>query len=261
MVIIDHEKCAGCGLCVGDCIAENICLADGKAVCKGACMQCGHCVAICPENAVSIPDYDMADVEALRGECAGLDIDQLLFTIKARRSIRNYEDRPVEYEKLAKIIQAGRYTATGVNRQDCRFVVVQAGLKELKKMIWDRIDEILDHPDAFPEERRMAYKNIADKRARNIDYLFRNAPAVIYVAADGAQSACLAAQNMELAAVSQGLGVMYNGYLAGATSMTPEALKWLDLTDKKIGICMLIGYPETAYQRTAPRREADVRWR
>ena len=36
---------------------------DGKAVYKKECIHCGHCVAICPVNAVSIPEYDMEEVE------------------------------------------------------------------------------------------------------------------------------------------------------------------------------------------------------
>ena len=83
----------------------------------------------------------------------------------------------------------------------------------------------------------------------------------MYVAEDNPQSGCLAAQNMELAAISQGLGVMYNGYLSDATSINKEACDWLDLEDKKVQICMLLGYPDVAYKRTAPRRKADVRWR
>lgn len=43
--------------------------------------------------------------------------------------------------------------------------------------------------------------------------------------------------------------------------MNQEACKWLDLTDKHAEICMLVGYPDIEYKRTAPRREADVRWR
>ena len=45
------------------------------------------------------------------------------------------------------------------------------------------------------------------------DYLFRNAPAVLYIVSDSPLDAGLAAQNMETMAVSLGLGVLYNGYL------------------------------------------------
>ena len=63
MVNIDNEKCIGCGLCVSDCVADNIVIENGKATLINSCLQCGHCVSICPMNAVTIPDYDMNDVE------------------------------------------------------------------------------------------------------------------------------------------------------------------------------------------------------
>lgn len=178
-------------------------------------MQCGHCVAICPTGAISIPDYDMSDVEEFEKERFGFDIERFLYTIKARRSIRNYEERPVEREKLEKILQAGRYTATGVNRQDCRFIIVQDGIQKLKNMIWDGVENAMNSPAITSEAMRAVYRNVIEKRTRGVDFLFRNAPAVIYIAADGPTSACLAAQNMELAAISQGLGILYNGYLLG----------------------------------------------
>lgn len=34
-----------------------------------------------------------------------------------RRSCRNYSDRPVEAEKLARIIEAGQYAPSGMGRQ------------------------------------------------------------------------------------------------------------------------------------------------
>lgn len=257
MVVINNEKCIGCGLCVSDCVADNIVIENGKATLINSCLQCGHCVSICPMNAVTIPDYDMNDVEDFDEKRFGFDIDNLMHTIKQRRSIRQFEDKKIEAEKLEKIVQAGRYTATGSNSQNCRFVVVQDGMDELKKMIWDYIDNGED----IPEERRAAFKRIGDKRENGIDFLFRNAPAVIYVASESAVNAALAAQNIELAAVAQGLGVMYNGYLVGATNMNEKAVKWLDLEDKPVAVSMTIGYPSVKYQRSAPRKEADVRWR
>lgn len=78
MVKIDREKCIGCGLCADDCIALNIKIQDKKAQILTDCLQCGHCVAVCPKGAVSIPEYDMADVEAYDPESFRLKPDQVL---------------------------------------------------------------------------------------------------------------------------------------------------------------------------------------
>ena len=50
-VIIDTEKCTGCGLCKKDCVGFDIAVVDGKAVANGkSCIACGHCEAICPQH-------------------------------------------------------------------------------------------------------------------------------------------------------------------------------------------------------------------
>ena len=45
--------------------------------------------------------------------------------IRQRRSIRAYEDRPVEEDTLRKVLDAGRLAPSASNRQDWLFVVVR----------------------------------------------------------------------------------------------------------------------------------------
>ncbi|MEW6423305.1 MAG: nitroreductase family protein [Bacillota bacterium] len=54
---------------------------------------------------------------------------------KRRYSVRKYEARQVEEEKLMKILEAGRVAPTAVNYQPQRLIVVRekAGLEKLKK--------------------------------------------------------------------------------------------------------------------------------
>ncbi len=261
MVSIDKTKCTGCGACAKDCVAGNINMREGKAQPNGPCMLCGHCVAICPSEAVSIPEYDMSEVETIDGDHISFGINDFLRAVKSRRSIRDYENKPVEREALEAIVQAGRYSATGANRQACRFVVVQDDLTALKDMIWSGVDAV-EQPAPPPAQMLDALKGFAAMRvSTGMDYLFRNAPAVLYVAADSAVDAAMAAQNMEMAAVAQGLGVLYNGFLVYATNMNAAAREWLDIQDKPVQVCMLAGYPRVIYKRTAPRRAADARWR
>ena len=256
MVEINRDSCIGCGLCAADCISRNLKLRDGKAVETGNGILCGHCVAICPVGAVSIPAYDMADVEELTPGQVALDPDRLLKAIKFRRSVRDFKETPVSREDLTWLTQAGRYTATAKNSQGCRFIFVQEELAALKSMIWGGIGRALEenNPDVRPF-RGFYKEHMADPRQ---DYLFRNAPAVLFIAADNSVDAGLAAQNMELLGVSRGLGFLYNGYLRRAADMNGEVRKWLGAGDKPLQACALLGHPAVTYRRTAPRREADV---
>ncbi len=52
-----------------------------------------------------------------------MDYDDL---IRTRYSVRNYSDRPVEQDKLGKILEAGRIAPTAGNRQSQRIVVIQS---------------------------------------------------------------------------------------------------------------------------------------
>ena len=55
--------------------------------------------------------------------------------IRARRSIRSYKDKPVEKEKLDRVLEAARLAPSANNRQERRFVVVRDARtrKELAK--------------------------------------------------------------------------------------------------------------------------------
>ena len=103
MVIINEEKCIGCGLCAKDCPASRIRIQAGKAVWSGECIQCGHCVAVCPGKAVSIPEYDMDDVEEYDPETFKVQPENFLHAVKFRRSVRNFQDRKLEKKCFERI--------------------------------------------------------------------------------------------------------------------------------------------------------------
>ena len=52
-VIIDEEKCIGCGICETTCPFGAISLKNSKAIIGLACTQCGACVDVCPVGAIS----------------------------------------------------------------------------------------------------------------------------------------------------------------------------------------------------------------
>jgi len=55
-VVIDKDKCIGCGLCIPKCPKSIIKIIDGKAtvVDEFFCDKLGGCVALCPQQAITI---------------------------------------------------------------------------------------------------------------------------------------------------------------------------------------------------------------
>ncbi|MBI5958471.1 MAG: nitroreductase family protein [Chloroflexi bacterium] len=53
-----------------------------------------------------------------------MDAAELLETMRTRRSIRRYEDRPISHDVLCRLLEAGRWGPSAHNRQPCRFAVI-----------------------------------------------------------------------------------------------------------------------------------------
>jgi ferredoxin len=138
MIKINSEKCVGCGACVNECHLKNLILQNSKAQTAGECrLLCGHCVAICPQNAVCITEFDMDDVTDIATQ--GFTSDELLSLIKTRRSIRRYQARSVERKLIEQMIQAGRYTPTSANRQELTFVVIEKEMQTFRKLVIENV--------------------------------------------------------------------------------------------------------------------------
>ncbi|MCM8784360.1 MAG: nitroreductase family protein [Candidatus Omnitrophica bacterium] len=59
---------------------------------------------------------------------------ELMEAVNKRRSVRNYRDRPVEEEKLKRVLEAGRLAPSAKNLQEWRFIIVRDKNKRLELM-------------------------------------------------------------------------------------------------------------------------------
>ena len=273
MIKIDQEKCIGCGACVEDCFTRDLVLADDKAqVLNQTCIKCGHCIAVCPVNAVSISDYDMGEVKEYEAADFDIEAEKLLNFIKFRRSVRQFKDQPIEKEKLAAIIEAGRFTPTGGNRQPVSFVVVQEQLSELTGLALESLNNLgkvllADQQTppliAYYAKRWLQmYEGYLTNPEKPTD-LFFNAKAVILVISESPIDGGLAATSMELMTHAQGLGMFYSGFFVRAAANSEKLRGFLEIADtnKQVIACQVIGYPKVTYQRTVPRKKPEVSWR
>lgn len=262
MVQIDEKKCIGCGACEKDCFFQVIKVKENKAEVLGDCFRCGHCVAVCPTGAVSMTDYPMEDVAEYHAEDFSMDAERLLNFIRFRRSVRQFKKEPLPRAEIARILEAGRFTPTAGNRQDVSYIVLQKELEAFKPLAWEGLDALIAL-EGFPYTRMLKPIRQAHQENPAEDGLFFGADALLLVLGESsALSAGLAACSMELMAQAKGIGVLYSGFLQGIINISPKAKAFLGLDEKKtLCACMLLGYPDVQYRRTAPRKPAEVQWR
>jgi electron transfer flavoprotein alpha subunit len=73
-VLIDQEKCLGCGACVYSCPFGALELLSEKAEVKETCTLCGACPSSCPVEAITVPRADQAAEGAPQGSAAATDL-------------------------------------------------------------------------------------------------------------------------------------------------------------------------------------------
>ena len=272
MFFVDREKCIACMQCIKDCPTADIILKDGKAHVKNeACIKCGHCIAICPVEAVATNDYDMNEVKPYDEASFKIEPERLLNFIKCRRSVRRFSKKAVEKKKLEAIIEAGRFTQTGTNRQDVSYIVIEEEMSKIKDMTYDVLKQkgeyILQHlsPETAHLERyarawvKMHEAYYSDKE--KYDRLFCHAPAAILVVSSDITDGCLASSNMELMTDALGLGTYFNGFFQVAVKDNPTLIKALGIPEgKQLVSCMVLGYPAVTYKRTVPRKKPEIVW-
>lgn len=263
MVQIKKELCVGCGACAKDCPGHAIQIIEGKAEIRRDCIHCGHCVAICPVSAVSIPEYDMEEVEEYDENSFTVVPENFLHAVKFRRSIRNFKEQPIEKDKLKRILDAGRYTATAKNLQENHFILLQDELQEFKDLVWKEMPNILEtlKVEAPEYARPFEYFYLKYQRNPKDDTFFFNTTSFLVIASRNPLDGGLAAANIENMAVAEGAGALYSGYMMRVIESSPVLKEWLGITGIPVSCCMLLGYPAVSYRRTAPRKKSEVVWR
>lgn len=250
-IMINHEKCIGCGLCVNDCVSSHLYIKNKKAqAAEGACIECGHCFAICPTNAVRIKGYDCSDEPVT--SMTEFDSDKFLDAIKSRRTIRRFKKQEIEEEKLQRILEAGRYCPTGSNAQNVTFTILGRKQNEAEELCVNMFRK--GKKFGAPLVDLLKRIEISD------DFFFKGAPLVIVLSSKSSMNAGLASAYMELMAYNLGLGVLYSGFFVICTKMSKKLRTLLQLPKgHEVISCMVIGYTDVKYQRIPPRKDLQVR--
>lgn len=250
-VIIDTEKCIGCGLCKKDCVGFDIDIENGKAIARGAsCIMCGHCEAICPQGAIKITGFE-DEVEEFE-EQVRLDPQQLMKAIKTRRTIRQFTNKQVPYDVIDMIFEAGRMAPTGANSQGTSYVLLDEKKAECEAVAVGMFGKLIG----------VGKKVIPQLSTMEIGphFFFKNAPLVIVIFGKDAVSASLAAENMTFMAEANGLGVLFSGFFTTCVNMSSKIRKIMGVSKKpKAVTTLVIGYPAVKYHRTPHRKPLNMK--
>ena len=155
--------------------------------------------------------------------------------IRSRRSIRKYQDRPIEEEKLLRVLDTGRMAPSARNLQDWKFIVVRD--QDKRKMLSEAANG-----QPYVEKASAVVVGCATE-PENImpcgQYCY---PIDLAIALD----------HMSLAATAEGLGSCWIGAF-----QEDKVKEILDIPEKIRVVAMLIlGYPAES-PAARPRRKLE----
>lgn len=161
---------------------------------------------------------------------------EILTTIFKRRSIRHYQDRPVEREVLVQLLEAAMSAPNACNSQPWEFIVItdQERLDRLReKLLFARYNG----PAAIVV---CGNTEIANNSVARHYWL---------------QDCCAAAENILIAAAGMGLGAVWIGLYPLPSTIKP-ARQALNIPEHVTPICLLyVGYPA---EERRPRTQYDA---
>lgn len=293
MITIDMKKCVACGTCGTVCPRHILETTEdnGKTHTRssqsreGLCMMCGHCMAVCPNDAIH--------VEGLNGDAfiplQPLEIlsDDLLTLMTQRRSVRRYQDKPVPRQTLDRIIAACCRAPTGSGRSRTGIIVIDTpkALEVVSNQaheMYRGLDKVLGNPiGRLIIKRRVGnrlFHTLRDfvmpgmrwylqwKKEGRGDEILRDCKALMLFHSPifepmGDTNCAITAFHAIFMAQVLGVGTCFNDLIPPVCNRSKELRDYLGLSeDREVFSSLTMGFPKFKFQKTPPRRCAEVRY-
>lgn len=270
---VNHETCIGCGLCVKTCAGGIISLdenrkpqiADVKEFGWDGCWKCQHCLAVCPQGAVSVlgkkPEDSLLPPDLTQ---ARQILDAL---ITNRRSCRRYLDKNVDQQTINEMLDILRNLPTGGNKQLVEYTLVddKDQMKYFRDLVYQKMEEQAKqgiYARTFDAKSYGQLKNW--ENTVRPDMLFCSVPHILipHMAAERGcwvQDVNIACAYFELLCASRGLGSCFMIYPLSVLDNMPELRAMLRIPENHyVGMVVGFGYPEFTYARGVQREDAGT---
>ncbi len=288
-VIVDVEKCTGCGNCVQACPCACLEVVGKKVrvIEDVACMSCSACVAHCEKDAISIrgfynveegiyktmlihPDDGYPRIPEVEGIEGLTPVEE---TIYKRRSNRIFSSKPLPDQLVRRVIEAGRFAPSHGNNEPWSFIVIndRAEMDKIAGMIdpfYRYLSRFYFSGKTNPVTRALLSLSsfllppLMDQRAMTGGRailkprdVFLGAPCLVFLLGDkrGVNNMYvdigICGQNMVLAAHSLGLVTCWMSFAGVAAKMLPWLKRYLGVKWPYV--------PVTAIVMGYPRVNAD----
>ena len=268
ILIIDEKKCKKDGFCARECSAAVINFSENSIpeilpAEESRCMSCGHCVAICPHDALRHGRIPEAGSPAIQPELVIDDARAEQF-LRSRRSVRRYHAKPVEKEKIQRLIEVARYAPTAGNGQPVEWIVIsdRERLRRIGVLTIDWIRELIKNPQAVVAAPYLPAA-VAAWDAGN-DSVLRGAPTLVAAIAPsyaglGMVDLTIALSYLDVFAQTLGLGTCWAGLVAGAMANSAAVREAVGVPENYTHFYpIMLGYPAVRFHRLPERKTPKI---
>lgn len=272
MILIDQDKCNGCGLCVKVCHEHCMSLTGNKVrVNYEICSTCTQCIAVCPQQAIT---WDGALPRVFEEERlpSSSQLDELF---QERRTIRFFKEKRIKRSEIEEIVSTGAYAPTNI--YDLRAIAVDDPviLDSLERILmrWvKRVYNLIYKPKfVFNLIRGFTPKvdpkdKVKMEAAIERGYNTKRPPVIVIVIGDkrvalSEASAQYAMANIMYSAQARRIGTRMRGQGLLIYDRNKEARKLLGLKKHEniLGMAEL-GYPAVKFRNKVTGKTMPIQW-